>query len=52
MDRQSEPIVVLGAGAVGICTAAYLQRAGHNVVLIACAANPVLLRTGLIARMA
>jgi glycine/D-amino acid oxidase-like deaminating enzyme len=34
MDRQSEPIVVLGAGAVGICTAAYLQRAGHNVVLI------------------
>jgi glycine/D-amino acid oxidase-like deaminating enzyme len=34
IDSQSHPVVVLGAGAVGICTAAYLQRAGHKVVLI------------------
>ena len=31
---DTPPIVVLGAGIVGICTAAYLQRAGHRVLVI------------------
>lgn len=33
-DTQQPPIVVIGAGIVGVCAASYLQRDGHSVVLI------------------
>jgi D-amino-acid dehydrogenase len=33
-SSEKPPIVVLGAGIVGICTASYLQRAGHRVLVI------------------
>ncbi|PLZ00470.1 FAD-dependent oxidoreductase [Burkholderia sp. WAC0059] len=31
---SNAPIAVLGAGIIGVCAAAYLQRAGHQVLLI------------------
>jgi glycine/D-amino acid oxidase-like deaminating enzyme len=31
---MSAPVVVIGAGIVGVCTASYLQREGHAVILI------------------
>ncbi|VVD72321.1 NAD(P)/FAD-dependent oxidoreductase [Pandoraea terrigena] len=32
--NDSRPVVVIGGGLVGVCTAAYLQRAGHAVVIV------------------
>lgn len=32
--NASRPVVVIGGGIVGVCTAAYLQRAGLSVVII------------------
>ena len=32
--NDSRPVVVIGGGLVGVCTAAYLQRAGHSVVIV------------------
>jgi glycine/D-amino acid oxidase-like deaminating enzyme len=32
--RSSGPVVVIGAGAVGLCTAFYLRQAGRDVVVI------------------
>ena len=34
MNAERPPVVVIGAGIVGVCTASYLQRDGHNVLLI------------------
>jgi D-amino-acid dehydrogenase len=33
-DTQPLPVIVIGAGIVGVCVASYLQRDGHSVVLI------------------
>jgi D-amino-acid dehydrogenase len=33
-DSHQPPLVVIGAGIVGVCAASYLQRDGHHVVLI------------------
>jgi D-amino-acid dehydrogenase len=33
-DATQPPVVVIGAGIVGVCTAAILQRDGRNVVLV------------------
>jgi D-amino-acid dehydrogenase len=32
--NDSRPVVVIGGGLVGVCTAAYLQRAGRSVVVV------------------
>ncbi len=32
--RSARPIVVIGAGIVGVCCAAYLRRDGHDVLLL------------------
>lgn len=32
--KDSRPVVVIGGGIVGVCTAAYLQRAGLQVVIV------------------
>jgi len=34
MAENASPVVVLGAGIVGVCTAAWLQREGHDVIVI------------------
>jgi D-amino-acid dehydrogenase len=34
MDGLSAPVAVVGAGAVGICAAAYLQQAGYRTIVI------------------
>ena len=34
MTAQRRPVVVIGAGIVGVCCASYLQRYGHDVTLL------------------
>jgi D-amino-acid dehydrogenase len=34
MKETAKTVVVIGAGAVGVCSALYLQRDGHRVILI------------------
>ena len=34
MSSKNRPIVVIGAGIVGVCCAAYLRRDGHDVLLL------------------
>ena len=31
---RARPIVVVGAGIVGVCCASYLRRDGHDVLLL------------------
>jgi D-amino-acid dehydrogenase len=34
VGNQGDTTIVIGAGLVGVCTALYLQRAGHNVIIV------------------
>ena len=33
-DNSKKKVVIIGAGMVGICAASYIQRAGHDVVIV------------------
>jgi len=33
-DNDRKKVVVIGAGMVGVCAASYIQRAGHDVVIV------------------